>query len=52
MSVLNFPKQSAAVQQLSDALRELVYSFASRISVAEAIGALEIAKHEVIEDQK
>lgn len=51
-NVVHFPRGNAAVQELSDALRELVYSFTSRISVAEAVGALEVFKHDLIEEQK
>jgi len=52
VSVLNFPKQSAAVQELEEALRDLVYSFSGRISVAETVGTLEVIKHNLIEAEK
>lgn len=50
--VIHFPARNSAVSELQAALRELVYSFSARITLAEAVGTLDVVKHDLIEEQK
>jgi hypothetical protein len=39
------------LQRLVDAIKAAVYENAAGLSVTEAIGALELAKHEILKEQ-
>lgn len=39
------------LQALVDDIKATIYARVGRISITEAIGALEIAKHEILKDQ-
>lgn len=50
-NVLHFPAhRNSAVTELSERLRDLVYSYCHRMSVAEAVGALTVLQSEIIEN--
>ncbi len=40
------------LQELVDAIKQVVYERVGAISVTEAIGALEVAKHEIFKEQE
>jgi hypothetical protein len=39
------------LQRLVDAIKAAVYENAAGLSVTEAVGALELAKHEILQEQ-
>ncbi len=44
------PKTKLHVCSLTGALRNTIYEYGGKITVAEAVGALEIVKHELLKD--
>lgn len=40
------------LQEAVDTIRDIIYSYDATVSIAEAIGILEIVKLSIIEDQK
>jgi hypothetical protein len=38
------------LDEMVDKILDLVYEYAGRVSVAEAVGVLEICKHQIIDD--
>lgn len=44
------PFKRPQLAALRDEIKELIYSYEGRTSLAEAIGILEIVKHELIEE--
>lgn len=51
--VIAFPmQQSRAVNELQSALDDVILSFIGRVTLAEAVGALEIVKKALIEGQE
>jgi hypothetical protein len=50
--VIQFPTRRADIQALVDQIKALVYAQSGRISVAEAIGVLEVIKVEILAEQQ
>lgn len=51
MSVVALGSARHDLQRLVDAIKAAVYENAAGLSVTEAIGALELAKHEILQEQ-
>lgn len=47
MSVTHVPFRREHLAEMADRLKEVIYSYSDRVSVAEAIGILEIVKAEI-----
>lgn len=47
-----FKRKPALVGELAAAIVELVYKYSDMVSVAEAIGAIELAKQAILDEQK
>ena len=50
--VIQFPARRADIQALVEQIKALVYAESGRMSVAEAIGVLEVTKLEILAEQK
>lgn len=50
-NVVKFRPRNFAADELQQAVLDTVYSFVGRVSLAEAVGALELIKQFLIEDQ-
>ena len=50
--VIQFPTRRADIQALVEQIKALVYTESGRMSVAEAIGVLEVVKQEILAEQK
>lgn len=48
-NVTALPFRRPVITELSEQIKVLVYSYAGRISIAEAIGILEVVKLQIIE---
>lgn len=51
MSVVALRIPRHDLQRLVEAIKSAVYEHAKGLSVTEAIGALELAKHEILQEQ-
>ena len=52
MTVSNMPFKRAPLSSLREEIRALIYTYSERISLAEAIGLLEIVKVELIREHQ
>lgn len=46
-TVVVVPFQRAPLGEMAEQIREVIYAYANRVSLAEALGVLEIVKQEV-----
>jgi len=51
-NVVNVPFKREHLGELAEALVALMYEYADRISLAEALGVLEIVKAQILEEQQ
>lgn len=49
--ITTFPLRKPVVEQFALELRALVYIYSGRLSVAEAIGTLDVVKMEIFKEQ-
>ena len=52
MNIVHPPFQRHHLGDMAEQIKEVIYSYADRVSVAEAIGILEIVKAEVLAEQE
>lgn len=52
VSVVHIPFRREHLGEMADRLKEVVYSYSDRISLAEAIGCIEIVKVEILTEAK
>ena len=50
--ITHIPFRKPALTDLRNGIKDLVYTYNERISLAEAIGILEIVKQELLEEHK
>lgn len=50
-NVVTAPFRREQLGDLANKIEEMIYEYADRISLAEAIGVLEIVKAQILEDQ-
>lgn len=51
-TVVHAPFKRAAIYELTKKLVDTVYEYADRVSLAEAVGAIEIVKFQLMKEQE
>ena len=52
MNIVHPPFQRHHLGDMAEQIKEVIYSYADRVSVAEVVGILEIVKAEVLAEQE
>ena len=50
-AVTEFPVRKPVIETFSDELKELVYRYTNRLTVAEVVGTIEVVKLEIMKEQ-
>ena len=50
-TITTFPVRKPVVEAFAEELKDLVYSYAKRLTVAEVVGTIEVVKLEVMKEQ-
>lgn len=51
-NVVAFPVRAPVEAELVERIKQVVYEFSGRVTVAQCIGCIDIAKSEIVEEQR